>query len=203
MVRHSQLLSDVMTSIRQIFDRLPSPQVTASAAASEPHPCPPVSVPLVEPRLHPPQRFSGDPSACRGFLTQFSLTFELQPSSFPSDRAKIAYLITLLSGKALSEPLSMQVMLHLKRNSSASLIITSAAGRRLNDCCPSSRVVAVLLNMPSILTPLQQGVAGTMSLLWCASRTVFPRHSKMNLPHESLPMISSPLSTWRSGWTIV
>ncbi len=102
MVRHSQLLSDVMTSIRQIFDRLPSPQVTASAAASELRPCPPVPVPLVEPRLPPPQCFSGDTSACHGFLTQYSLTFELQPSSFPSDRAKIAYLITLLSGKALS-----------------------------------------------------------------------------------------------------
>ncbi|KAK3559268.1 hypothetical protein QTP86_009932 [Hemibagrus guttatus] len=58
--------------------------------------------PLAEPRLPPPQRFSGDPSACDGFLTQCSLTFELQPSSFPYDRAKIAYVITLLSGKALS-----------------------------------------------------------------------------------------------------
>ncbi|KAK3559696.1 hypothetical protein QTP86_017675, partial [Hemibagrus guttatus] len=58
--------------------------------------------PLAEPNLPPPQRFSGDPSACDGFLTQCSLTFELQPSSFPSDRAKIAYVITLLSGKALS-----------------------------------------------------------------------------------------------------
>ncbi|KAK3515956.1 hypothetical protein QTP86_020264, partial [Hemibagrus guttatus] len=54
--------------------------------------------PLAEPRLPPPQRFSGDPSACDGFLTQCSLTFDLQPSSFPSDRAKIAYVITLLSG---------------------------------------------------------------------------------------------------------
>ncbi|KAK3525959.1 hypothetical protein QTP70_011400 [Hemibagrus guttatus] len=62
----------------------------------------PMPSPLAEPRLPPPQRFSGDPSACDGFLTQCSLTFELQPSSFPSDRAKIAYVITLLSGKALS-----------------------------------------------------------------------------------------------------
>lgn len=98
MVKHSELLSDVMNSVRHIFDRLPSTQATASTAASVPQ----VSVPLAEPRLPPPQRFSGDPSACCGFLTQCSLTFELQPSSFPSDRAKIAYVITLLSGKALS-----------------------------------------------------------------------------------------------------
>lgn len=56
-----------------------------------------MSVPLEEPRPPPPQWFSGDSSACCGFLT-----FELQPSSFPSERAKIAYIITLLSGKALS-----------------------------------------------------------------------------------------------------
>ncbi len=87
-------------------------------------------------------------------------------------------------------------MLHLKRNSSKSLITPSVAGRRLNGCSPSSRVVALLLNMPSISAPLQQGVTGTISLLWCASRTFFPRHSKMNLPHESLPMILRPLSTW-------
>ncbi len=31
-----------------------------------------------------------------------SLTFELQPSSFPTDRSKIAYIITLLADKAIS-----------------------------------------------------------------------------------------------------
>ncbi|KAK3509827.1 hypothetical protein QTP70_012503 [Hemibagrus guttatus] len=84
-----------------IFDRLPSTSATASAA-SVPLPDSPMPSPLAEPHLPPPQCFSGDPSACDGFLTQCSLTFELQPSSFPSDRAKIAYVITLLSGKALS-----------------------------------------------------------------------------------------------------
>lgn len=38
--------------------------------------------------------------ACRGFLTQCQLTFELQPSWYPSDRSKIAYVITLLTDKA-------------------------------------------------------------------------------------------------------
>jgi len=98
MVKHSELLSDVMNSVRRIFDRLPS--TPGTAPVPPPIPSGP-SVPLAEPRLPPPQRLSGDPSACCGFLTQCSLTFE-QPSSFPSDRAKIAYVITLLSGKALS-----------------------------------------------------------------------------------------------------
>ncbi|KAM9412399.1 uncharacterized protein ACWYII_026600 [Salvelinus alpinus] len=96
---HSQLLSEMMTSIKQISDQL-SP-ATASAPVHQIQV--PVAVnPLAEPRLPPPQRFSGDPSVCKGFFTQCSLSFELQPSSFPTDRSKIAYIITLLSEKALA-----------------------------------------------------------------------------------------------------
>lgn len=99
MARHSHLLSEMLTSIKQISDRL--------TPATVPVPVPQIHVPmavnpLAEPRLPPPQRFSGDPSACKGFLTQCSLSFELQPSSFPTDRSKIAYIITLLSEKALA-----------------------------------------------------------------------------------------------------
>ena len=55
-----------------------------------------------EPRLPPPERYDGNSRTCRAFLSQCSLVFELQPSSFPSDHSKIAYLITRLSGKALA-----------------------------------------------------------------------------------------------------
>ncbi len=97
MTKHSQLLSDVMGSIRQLFERLPG---ASSPSASPPSSNRPTSV--AEPRLPPPKPFAGDPKSCQGFLTQCSLTFELQPSSFPTDRSKIAYIITLLSDKALS-----------------------------------------------------------------------------------------------------
>ncbi|KAK3515731.1 hypothetical protein QTP70_030176, partial [Hemibagrus guttatus] len=102
MAQHSQLLSEVLSSIHQICDWLSPTQTASSAGVPEPLPSPQVPAPRVEPCLAPPQRFSEDPSACRGFLTKCSLTFELQPSSFPSDRAKLAYVITLLSGKALT-----------------------------------------------------------------------------------------------------
>ncbi|KAK3574372.1 hypothetical protein QTP86_006156 [Hemibagrus guttatus] len=107
MAWHSQLLSEVLSTIRQISDRLPPTQTASCADVPEHLPSPQVPAPRVEPHLPPPQRFSGDPSACRGFLTQCSLTFELQPSSFPSDRAKVAYVITLLSGKALTWAMSV------------------------------------------------------------------------------------------------
>ena len=42
---------------------------------------------------------NGNPGACRGFLTQCQLTFELQPTSFPT---ATAYIITLLTDKALA-----------------------------------------------------------------------------------------------------
>ncbi|KAL1270964.1 hypothetical protein QQF64_029980 [Cirrhinus molitorella] len=44
---------------------------------------------------------AGYPSSCQSFLTQCSLTFELQPLSFPTGRSNIAYIITLLSDKAI------------------------------------------------------------------------------------------------------
>lgn len=42
----------------------------------------------------------GESGDCRPFLSQCDLHFELQASSFPSDRAKIAYVISYLSGCA-------------------------------------------------------------------------------------------------------
>lgn len=79
MVQHSQLLADLMASVRQLFDKVHVD--STPAPASIPLPESRVISPMMEPRLPPPQRFSGDPSACDGFLTQCSLTFELQPSS--------------------------------------------------------------------------------------------------------------------------
>lgn len=102
MAKHSQVLSELMTTVRQLFDRLPTCTTPASITTPAPMSESRAPSPMMEPRLPPPRHFSGDPSACDGFLTQCSLTFELQPSSFPSDRAQIAYVITLLSGKALS-----------------------------------------------------------------------------------------------------
>ena len=53
-------------------------------------------------RLPPPICFSGDSKACRGFLGQCTIHFELLPQHFLSDRAKITYIISLLSGEALA-----------------------------------------------------------------------------------------------------
>jgi hypothetical protein len=46
--------------------------------------------------------YAGDPGTCRAFLSQCSLIFELQPSSFLSDQSKTTYPITLMSVRVLS-----------------------------------------------------------------------------------------------------
>lgn len=57
---------------------------------------------LPQPAREPyaPEHYAGDLGCCQAFLTQVSLVFGLQPASYSSDKAKIAYLISLLIGSA-------------------------------------------------------------------------------------------------------
>ncbi len=48
-----------------------------------------------------PAPFSGAAEECNGFLLQCSLALEMQPHLYTSDRAKIAFIISLLTGRAL------------------------------------------------------------------------------------------------------
>uniref|UniRef100_A0A673LLE2 Uncharacterized protein n=1 Tax=Sinocyclocheilus rhinocerous TaxID=307959 RepID=A0A673LLE2_9TELE len=71
--------------VQALRESLQPPTVMPSASA-----CP----------MAKPVTYSGEASACWGFLLQFSLYFELQPHQFVNDRAMIA-LISLMSGSAL------------------------------------------------------------------------------------------------------
>lgn len=51
-------------------------------------------------QLSNPQRFDSESGYVRLFLTQCELHFELQAPVFPSDRSKIAYIISHLTGRA-------------------------------------------------------------------------------------------------------
>ena len=75
---------------------LTSPNAGCPAwATTKPH------TPGPEPKIPAPQRYDGRSGGCRPFLTQCSLIFQLQPHSFASEAARIAYIITLLSDRAL------------------------------------------------------------------------------------------------------
>ena len=53
-----------------------------------------------EPRLPAPERYDGSPGGCRAFLTQCQLIFELQSQTFPTNAARVAYIVTQLTGRA-------------------------------------------------------------------------------------------------------
>lgn len=51
-------------------------------------------------RLAPPERFSGEPGQCKAFLTNCSIHFEYSPQVFTSDRSKVAFMVSYLTGQA-------------------------------------------------------------------------------------------------------
>ncbi|CAG5898103.1 unnamed protein product [Menidia menidia] len=89
-------VTEILNHVRDLASpAAPLPQASPPAPVS-----PPVSRSPPEPRLAPPGSFGGDPEQCRAFLTQCEINFEVQPSCFPTDRARVAYVISLLEGKA-------------------------------------------------------------------------------------------------------
>ncbi|KAL0159058.1 hypothetical protein M9458_047134, partial [Cirrhinus mrigala] len=48
-----------------------------------------------------PATFAGEATECSGFLLQVNLYIQMQPQQFSSDNAKVAFLISLLTGRAL------------------------------------------------------------------------------------------------------
>ncbi len=48
-----------------------------------------------------PATFTGEGEDCSGFILQVSLYFEMQSHQFTNDRARVAFIISLLSGRPL------------------------------------------------------------------------------------------------------
>ncbi|XDV29402.1 hypothetical protein PO909_032536 [Leuciscus waleckii] len=70
---------------------------TTSASPVTTSPSPPVaSSPVAN-----PASYSGLAEDCDGFLLQCSLALEMQSPRFPTERAKVAFIISLLTGRAL------------------------------------------------------------------------------------------------------
>ena len=77
-------------------------QLTQPIAPNPPPvpPAPPAPARQHEPRLPTPESYSGEPSYCRAFLTKCSMFFALQPQTFCTEDSKVAFVLTLLSGRA-------------------------------------------------------------------------------------------------------
>lgn len=48
-----------------------------------------------------PNSYSGEAAECSSFLLQVNLYIEMHPGQFPTEQSKVAFLILLLTGKAL------------------------------------------------------------------------------------------------------
>jgi hypothetical protein len=80
-------------------------QLRSEAAVSQPQaavnpPAPVQTIRSTEPRLPSPACYSGESQLCRSFLAKCSLYISLQPSAFPTEESKVAFVITLLAGRA-------------------------------------------------------------------------------------------------------
>ena len=89
---------DLVVALRRTLTTLPAsptPASTSSNNASTPSPA--VHASPMD-RLAP---YSGSAEDCSGFLLQCSLVLEMQPHLYPTERSKVAFVISQLQGKAL------------------------------------------------------------------------------------------------------
>ncbi|KAK3572866.1 hypothetical protein QTP86_009049, partial [Hemibagrus guttatus] len=101
------LITELVEVLRRALNPAPAAAptaVTSASAASS------ASPPVIASPVAIPAPFSGSVGDCNGFLLQCSLVLEMQPHLYPDDRAKVAFIISHLDGKALcwAEPLWTQ-----------------------------------------------------------------------------------------------
>lgn len=104
--QHGQVLQALTAQVAEMSQTLAN-MLHLQAQTSPPVTSPPRtprsnSPPPREPYVLPPEPYDGNLGTCREFLTQCSLVFDLQPRTYSTDRAKVAYLIGCLQGSARS-----------------------------------------------------------------------------------------------------
>ena len=95
--RAVQALVTQVSELTQQIQQLRVPTVPPTPPTPAPLPEP---QPRREPRLPTPEGYSGEPEFCRAFLNRCSMHFALQPQTFNQERSKVAFVLTLLSGRA-------------------------------------------------------------------------------------------------------
>ncbi len=99
---NGQALAALAEQMQQLSSLLSRQAAHPPAAASPALAPPPLPLPAdsPEPRVGTPERYDGDPETCGPFLTNCSLLFSLQPRTFASEQAKVAFTINHLTGRA-------------------------------------------------------------------------------------------------------
>ncbi|KAK3524878.1 hypothetical protein QTP86_011080 [Hemibagrus guttatus] len=93
----SDLFRDLVETLWQALAELPAPAPPSPAATSANTA---TSVPLCVSPMAQPAPYSGSED-CNGFILQCSLVLEMQPHLYPTERSKVAFIISQLRGQAL------------------------------------------------------------------------------------------------------
>ncbi|KAK3509773.1 hypothetical protein QTP70_009983 [Hemibagrus guttatus] len=92
-------LQDLVAALRQALAVLPAPAPTPPATTSA-DTVTASSAPLCSSPMAQPAPYSGSAEDCNGFLLQCSLVLEMQPHLYPTERSKVAFVISQLRGQA-------------------------------------------------------------------------------------------------------
>lgn len=98
-----QTLADQVQKLTNLFSAHAAAPPSATAPPQFPVPAPEVVLPPIassEPRIGAPERYGGEPGGCKPFITNCSIYFALQPSTFASEGAKVAFAVNHLTGRA-------------------------------------------------------------------------------------------------------
>ena len=95
--RQEKVLAGLADSVRALAN-----QAKSSQAQSLPTPASPAPVSTREPKLQLPLRYGGEAGRCRDFLAQCEIFFRAQPSRFSTEDSRVAFILSLLTGVALS-----------------------------------------------------------------------------------------------------
>lgn len=97
--RHDEELTAARRAVETLAAQLTDLSLQVHQFRTDP-PVPPRSSEAPEPRINNPPRYAGEPTQCRSFITQCEVVFSLQPTTYSRERARVAYVISLLTGRA-------------------------------------------------------------------------------------------------------
>lgn len=101
LVNENRMLASQVATLTTQLAALTPQLHAASATASAPSPNPGSESRQDLPAASP-SSFSGEPPLCNGFIFQCERFFQMKPVSFTSDRARVNFMLGLLSGRALA-----------------------------------------------------------------------------------------------------
>ncbi|KAI2661634.1 Transposon Tf2-6 polyprotein [Labeo rohita] len=102
LTQHQQQLDRLSALTEQLVQAIQGMRVAAPSVASPPPAQLPAAQPVTaSPRLAFPEKFDGTAAKCKGFLLQCTLFVNQQPNLYATDESKIAFVCSLLTGKAL------------------------------------------------------------------------------------------------------